>query len=155
MKLKSIFILVLIGLIAANTGCKKDSLKIATMSATIDGTKWDASLASVIATQYSDYLEILGFDLNGKKILISVKGTTTGTYNLLPLEASAETYGIYLLNKDDASDGTKKYLSTNGTVTITKFADGRLSGTFSFTAANSLEDSIIISGGVFNDVPYL
>ncbi len=153
MKLKTLFAVLLISTMTINTSCDKDTF--ATMKADIAGVTWEASLASVIGANYSDYMTIVGFDLTGKKIFISIKATGPGTYNLLALEGSTETYAVYLLDKDDESDGTKKYLSTSGTVTITEFGDGKISGTFSFTAANSLDDSLLISNGVFDNVPYL
>lgn len=153
MRIKIFILALILGISTANISCDKDTL--GSMSATIDGAQWEATIASVIAADYGEYITLVGFDLNTKKVFISIKASSTGTYNLQVLESQTETYALYLKSKDDESDGTKKYVSTTGTVTITKLADKKISGTFTFTAANSLEEVIEITNGKFDNVPIL
>jgi hypothetical protein len=37
-----------------------------------------------------------------------------------------------------------------GTVTVTVFSSTRISGTFSFTALNSLQDEVVVTAGAFD-----
>ena len=140
-------------LIGANS-CKKAESIIGSMGATIDGVAWEATTASVVGYKYSNYITIAGFNINGEKIFISIKGTETGTYTFGILELTGETYAVFFKNKDDENDGTKKYFTTGGTVVVTAITDNRITGTFNFNALNSLSDRIQVTSGGFNNVPY-
>jgi hypothetical protein len=152
-QIKYFLVVAFASILLVNTGCIKD--KLGSMEASISGTQWDATLASVIAVQYDTYVTIVGINANGSGINISIKATDVGTYTLQALESELETFAIYYLSSDWETDGAKKYLSSSGTVTITEFADGKISGTFSFTALNSLQSSVEITSGTFTNVPYL
>jgi hypothetical protein len=134
-------------------GCDKE--KLPSMSATVDGTEWNATVATILGASYQDYTSILGVSVNGEKIVLAIKGTSPGTYTLNPLEAGIDQVSFYLKDKDNPDDGTKKYVSSNGEVTISSVEDGRISGTFRFTGVNSTDDVIEIANGTFNNVVYL
>lgn len=134
-------------------GCDKE--KVPAMSATVDGAQWAASPVTVLGATPGDYTTILGVSTDGKKILLAIKGTAPGTYTLNPLEAGIDQVSFYLTDEDAADDDTKKYVSTNGEVTITDVSDNRLSGTFRFTGLNSLDDAVEITEGTFSNVLYL
>jgi len=142
--------------------CKQDSeLTIGSMTAKIGETTWSATPAAVAATTYSDYLTIAGYNMSGQYMLISVRkdgGVTAGTYDFkagLSTETSLETYAVYMEDKDDGEDGTKKYLTISGQVVITSITADKVSGTFNFVAKNSLESSLTITDGKFTNVPVI
>ncbi len=160
MKTKILSLIFIFSILIGASSCSKDGDSISSMKADIDGNVWTASVLSVVGAKYSNYITIVGFDLTGgEQIFISIKGTTVGTYEFNALEATANTYGIYLKNKDATTgeDDSNKYLTTSGTVEITAISDNFISGTFSFNAKNSLTDPafITITNGVFNNVAFL
>lgn len=149
---KNLFILLLaVSVLFSFNGCKKTSEEIiGSFSAKIGNVAWTSTLTT--GAKYTDYITFFGTDLTGKKLLISIHATQTGTYTFSPLEGVAQTYAVYFVNKDDETDGTKKYLTSTGSVNVTALTDNRITGTFSFTAANSLNDIITITEGVFTNV---
>jgi hypothetical protein len=149
---KNLFILLLaVSVLFSFGGCKKTSEELmGSFSAKIGGTAWTSTLTTSL--KYSDYITLIGTDLGGKKLVIYIHATQTGTYNFSALESQLNTYAVYFVNKDDETDGTKKYVTTTGTITITALTDNRISGTFSFQAANSLQDIVQITEGAFTNV---
>ncbi len=142
--------------------CKDDSeLTVASMTAKIGETTWSATPAAVAATTYTDYLTVAGYNLDGQYMLISVRkdgGVTAGTYDFkagLSTETSLETYAVYMEDKDDGEDGTKKYLTISGQVVITSITADKVSGTFNFVAKNKIETSLAITNGKFTNVPVI
>lgn len=136
------------------TGCDKE--KIQSMTATVDGKEWSATLATVGAYSYSDYLTLFGVSLDGSKILIAIKGKETGTYDLQVLEGSTSQVSFYVPNSSDEDDETKRYISSTGSVTLSSVEDNRISGSFNFTGVNTaLNQTIVIENGSFNNVIYL
>jgi hypothetical protein len=153
MNIRKYIIIAAAALFTFVAGCDKE--KLPSMSATVDGSEWNASVATILGASSQDYTTVLGVSVNGEKIVLALKGTEPGTYTLNPLEAGIDQMSFYLTDKDDAEDGTKKYVSSNGEVTITDTEDGRISGTFRFTGVNSTEDVIEITNGTFKNVVYL
>ena len=148
---KKLLLVLLAGVIILGSSCKETIEKLTgSMEATIAGSAWNAT--TQVGVQYSDYVTFYGFALDGRKILISIKATTTGTYTFSALEGAAQTYAIYFVSKDEEGDDSKKYLTTQGSVTVSSITDNRISGTFNFQAANSLQDVIEITNGEFTNI---
>ncbi len=159
MKIKLLSILIALGLTFSFTACDDDTdiIALASMSATIDGSAWSSTPAAVVGTTYSDYTTIVGYNLDGQYMLISIRGTSAGTYEFGGSELSTETYAVYMEDKEAAESelDKKKYLTVSGQVVITSVEGGKINGTFSFTAKNDLETSIEITNGKFSNVPLI
>lgn len=140
------------------SSCKEDEqLVLATMSAEIDGQAWQSTPAAAAAYEYSEYMTVAGYNLDGQYILISIRGNQPGEYSFEPLEAQTETYAIFMEDKDAAESelDKKKYLAVSGKVVVSSISDGKISGTFNFVAKNDLETTTTISNGKFSNVPVL
>ncbi len=129
------------------------------MSAQIDGVEWSVSatdvsngLGGVAAIYAEEKFAITGTSTEGKTIIIVINGINEATYDLSPLAGEANAATIYRVSVDD--DATNSYYSTLGSVTITEKTDNRISGTFYFTAAKSIDDIVQITNGNFENVVY-
>lgn len=153
--MKKILLILLVPIFLFGTSCKKDEL--ASLSAKIDGTAWSATPALVLGSESNSYITFYGYEVSGKKILITVKADGVGEYafQVTTTGLDVDSYAVFFEKEDDNSD-TKKYYATTGTIKINEYTeDGKISGTFSFTAANSLSDQIEITEGVFKNVKVL
>ena len=140
--MKKKLFMVSILLVATLAGCE---LLIGTFTANINGTAWESTVFGAVknGTQYT----ITGTK-NTSTMVITVPGTSTGTYTINPADTTLEA----LIYTPDYNNASNYYLSTQGTVDLSKVVEGRLSGTFNVWAKNSITttDSIIITGQFSN-----
>lgn len=137
------------------SSCSKDSDGIFSnqMSAKIGGTEWTALLPTGVFSNES--FAITGTSLTGETIVITIKGDTTGTYNLSVLPVKTECLGTYKATVDATTEDT--YVSTTGSVVLTKVDKSQklISGTFSFYVANQAFAVKQITNGTFTNVTYI
>lgn len=99
-----------------------------TMSATIDGQPWNASLA-VSATYSSNVLGIGGTDGNSRQINITIPNvTTTGTINL---GLGSQAVAVVVTSPTEA--WASSLVGGSGSVVITELTSTGAKGTFTFT----------------------
>ena len=113
-----------------------------TLSADIDGTRWDATL-EVCAVNESGILNITGSDSGGNQLGVTVNGPAVGTVTL-----------DGMLNSGRWSEGMTTFLiiGTQGTLTFDTLDASGTTGTFSFDAtdATGAGGTRVITNGVFD-----
>lgn len=132
--------------------CDEDDIAelLPSMSATIDGTDWSASIRSTVSTD--DVIVITGTSTVGEVIAVTVLGTSEGTYELSLTDQ--ECSALYKATVNASTDDT--YVSATGTVVITELdtSSKKVSGTFSFTMLQGLSTTMTISEGEFSNLSY-
>jgi hypothetical protein len=135
--------------------CEEDILELfPEMSAEIDGVEWN-SIARVNKMNDNNIV-ISGVSLGGETILLTINGTTEGTYDIVDappgLVAAYNESELADINNPDLSNA---YLGVIGTVTLSEVNTSKktLSGTFRFTATR-VSDTKDITAGVFEDIKY-
>ena len=123
-------------------------------TATINETAWTADSLQ-LALIGNGVVSISGLAKTGEQISMILPSFKTGTYTV---NSTSSGYSLYV-NLNDAQGNV--YLSnvgsSGGSVTISSIdsVNKVMSGTFSFTVTNSVDQSVkTISGGIFNNVPY-
>ncbi len=138
---KGIFIAVFLTVFAL-AGCE---LFIGSFSSSINGSAWEASVYGAVknGNQY-----VITGTKNTATLVITIPGTSEGTYNINPLDTALDA----LIYTPDYNNVNNYYLSTQGSVNLTKVDQGRLTGTFNVYAKNSVtsSDSIPITGQFSN-----
>lgn len=154
---KAFLILSLVSVVVFTISCKKDSDGTSpSMKAKVDAVAWEsiARYSSVTANN----IIITGTSLKGEVIGITVFAGKTGTYTINPLAAQVQCSGYYSLDKLSASDSSKSYFASEGTVVISSIdvANKKISGTFSFTARipKDLTKTKSITEGTFSNLSY-
>lgn len=123
------------------------------LSAKIDGTSWNASLA-VQAVKASGTLQVTGSDNAAKQLNVTIMAYTgPGTYAL----GGAATSGNGNTGRWTAGLNPEQTYSTivgqgEGTCTI-KEEGGKVEGTFSFTAKNTEGEQVTVTEGTFSVKP--
>jgi hypothetical protein len=144
--MKRILLLSVSAICLVFSGCKKDNILSNKMSATIGTTTWTA--ISPAAKSNTTSYTITGTSVDLKILEITVFGTTKGTYKqeTLTLKCQA-TY----------KSGSDYYNSVLGTVNITGLntSTNKMSGNFTFSMVKNLNlsETLIISNGIFSEVP--
>ena len=131
------------------SSCKKDGTSTGpSIKATIDGAAWSANVR--VATKYSDKFVINGSALSGSSLIVTVNGTSVGTYNL-----ALTAFDCSAAYTKSVSEPIP-YASITGTVTISKVdaTNKKVSGTFEFSMLRNLSDNIQITKGSFTDIAY-
>ncbi len=119
------------------------------MSAKVDGSDWSASLA-VVGVYSNNLFTVTGSDNNSKQLQVTVMNVNgTGEYTL------GETLTNQNSGRWTAGINTDQTYSTmlgmgSGKVNITEWTGSSAKGTFSFTAKNSEQEEVSISGGEFS-----
>jgi hypothetical protein len=136
------------------SGCKKNddnnnpSGSAGTMSLTVDGSDWSATL-SVQAVNSSGVVNITGSDSNANQASVILYGVSaTGTYQVGPANPSNQlrwTAGTDPMNTYQANG-----VIGSGTVTITELTATKAVGTFQFTGYNTAQQSKVITNGAFD-----
>lgn len=139
------------------SGCKKNdgnnnpSGSAGTMSLTVDGSNWSATLA-VQAINSSGVINVTGSDSNGNQASVILYGATVdGTYQVGPSNPSNQlrwTAGTDPINTYQANG-----VIGSGTIVITELTAAKVVGTFQFTGYNTAQASKVITNGAF-DVNY-
>jgi hypothetical protein len=154
MKNKIFIVLVALSMVFTFGGCKKTSEELfGSISAQINSEPWNSTLAAQAAFQYSNYITILGIDLQGKEVYLVIKGTTAGTYTLAILQGTTTTGAAFRVPVTGTNNKTE-YISSAGSITITSITDNRISGTFQFTAATTTAPitTVQVTNGTFTNV---
>lgn len=128
------------------------------MTAKVNGEEWKTRVA---AAEIKDgFFIIVGTATNGTIIEATIKGTTTGTYELTAsvTDPKAQCLGLY---KESVSSSTDDiYTSVEGTMVLSEVNTSakQITGTFSFPqllkGGVSLE-TMSITNGVFDKVKYV
>lgn len=155
--LKSLIVAVAALFVVGISSCSKEDIEevkdtlVGTMTATVDGAEWKATAPA--AASRSPHTLIYGYSAAGADINIYVGGTAPGTYALKFIEGSADSYAVYADTQN--AQESDKYYATTGTVVITSNTESRLSGTFTFTAARTVDgnvEQITITNGKFENI---
>ena len=145
MKSIKLMLLVLTTCVIAFSSCSKKKGPqpgvIAGMSFKFNGAL--KSTPTVVATYYASVntLQVVGAISNSENISLQVDSVKVGTF-------SAAKAGVILSYSPDATF-QNTYFGTTGSVTIATYTKTTVTGTFSFTAVNSLNVSATISAGTF------
>ncbi len=130
----------------------KDEIKdlLPSMSATIDGEKW---VTSVRATVEKDgFFIITGTALTGETLIVTIKGTSTGLYELkAPLKTQC-----MIVYKEDVNTELEGALGFEGSVNLTDVntTSKNISGTFEFKILKDGNTTMNVTDGVFSKVNY-
>lgn len=124
----------------------------------IDGQQWIAQKIAG-ATIMNGYISIMGGSNDNKNLVIQIKTTATGTYQL---DQVSDHGAVYVDNNEPvplsyATNAGQTTSDAGGTVVITKIdeAQKRVSGTFTFKMLREIDGkSVMITEGVFENVPY-
>jgi hypothetical protein len=160
MMMKAITKLILIAFMATAllAGCSKDDDETEpennnpagnTLTCTVNGTAWNASLA-VVATNTGGVLTVTGSDSNaGQCQVIIFNPSGAGTY---PLGGNLtnQSNGRWTQGTGQEDTYTTMLGQGQGTVEITELSDTKVKGTFSFTAKNSAGTEVTITEGSFS-----
>lgn len=121
------------------------------MSANIDSEKWVSVTRLTVLN--NNKFTITGTSANGKILVITIDGNTTGTYTLNPLISKTQCGCTYKESISAAS--TDWYLGSLGTVNLTEVntTNKTISGTFEFTLVN-LSSIKSVTGGEFKNLSY-
>lgn len=136
------------------SGCNKNddnnnpSGSSGSMSLTVDGSNWSATLA-VQAVNSNGVINVTGSDSNAKQASVILYGvSTTGTYQVGPGNPSNQLRWTQGLGTNDTYQANG--VIGNGTVTITELTSSKISGTFQFTGYNTAQNSKVITNGSFS-----
>ncbi len=169
MKTKNLLILSMCSLLTMFISCSKSDDSSSTpapnptpssglLTAKINGAAWAPSADSATASLINGEINITGVARDGKTITITLTDTVTGTYDL---GNSGMHAGVYQTSPSASSSYNSNYGPWDGTVNTLTIAsidktNKKMTGTFSFKAYNfSINDSITISEGAFNNLPYV
>lgn len=136
------------------SGCNKNdddndpSGSSGTMSLTVDGSDWSATLA-VQGVNTNGVINVTGSDSNGNQASVILYGATVdGTYQVGPSNPSNQlrwTAGTDPLNTYQANG-----VIGSGTIVITELTATKVVGTFQFTGYNTAQQSKVITDGKFD-----
>jgi type 1 fimbria pilin len=146
-KLSVVMSLALAAMVLLSTSCRKnpaDPLGITgsgTMSATIDGKSWSASL-DVTALRAEEGFAIQGFDADGNSITLSLDGDVDdkGDYDL----GNGFEAGYIDTNASES------FVGTSGGITFSKLTNDKAKGEFSFTGIDGMGGMIEVTNGQFD-----
>ncbi len=157
----ALFMLAAISVVLCScTDDDEDTIKeqvIGTFKASISGEAWSANApgASMIndTTMVMTGIGFLGD--NKKKIVLTFIGNTPGSFtiNTNPLNGPV-TYNTAIYNANaDVSEPSNTYSAYSGEMEITERTEtNRVSGSFSFTCANVLLDTMQVTNGQFSNI---
>ncbi len=140
MKKRSFIILFAVVLVLA--GCQE---LIGSFTGSVNGVAWEADVFGAVknGNQYN-----ITANKGNSSIVISIPGTTQGTYNINPLDTSLDAV-VYL---PDYNNTDSSFIATQGSVDLVKVSTGRLTGTFNVYAKSTknANDSIPLTGQFSN-----
>lgn len=153
---KLISLLILLGFIVVS--CSKDDTDTDpgneppsgnTLTATIDGAAWNASLA-VVASSDPGIVTITGSDSNSKQLMFSIYNPTgPGSYTLGETLTN-QNMGRWTIGVGQNETFTTMLGQGLGTVNVSEMTESAFSGTFEFTAKNGAGEEVTIASGEFN-----
>lgn len=152
--MKKLLFMLLAILVIGAAGCNKNEDNTnstgGTMSLTVDGTNWTASLA-VQAVNTNGVINVTGSDSNAHQASLVVYGaTSTGTYAVGPSSGNPGN----MLRWTAGTEQDQTYQANNvigsGTVTITELSGTKVAGTFEFVGYNINQASQTITNGAFS-----
>ena len=135
------FFIGLIGLAACNKDDDTGSNGDCALSAKVDGTDWCGSANFTVT------------DLGPAGVVTSV-GAGNANMEAIGLQFFDNKTGTFDLSNSVANwtvDG-KAHLSTSGTLTVSKFENDKISGTFNFEAQATDGTTVSVTDGEFNDL---
>ena len=169
MKTRNLLMLCLYSMVIILVSCSKSDDSSSTpspsptpstglLTAKINGSAWAPSVDSATASLINGEINITGVARDGKTITITLLDTVVGTYDL---GNSGMHAGVYQTNPSASSSYNSNFGPWDGTVNTLTIAsidktNKKMTGTFTFKAYNfSINDSITISEGAFNNLPYV
>jgi hypothetical protein len=158
------FSLLLAVILIATPGCKKDhdndsssSVNNGSISAIVDGVNWNAISTTISATRMNGHTVLSGKAADSTLITITVnQEVAAGSYDLGMTQQGEAVFTVIIqgvINTWASNSG----LSTGGTITVTSIDTSakRMTGTFNFTAYNTMLDSTkTFATGVFTNLKY-
>ena len=123
-------------------GCQE---LVGSFTASVNGTAWEAKIQGAVknGSQY-----VITANKDNSTIVITLPSSNVGTYNINPLDTTLDA----LIYTPDINTPGTSYISTQGSVDLTKVNSGRLTGTFNVYAKNTANasDSIPVTGQFSN-----
>jgi len=154
-KFKLVFVIMMSMAFISLTSCNKDSdeadnpvLGGGTMTLKVDGTSWNASLASQ-AINTNGIINVTGSDSDAHQVAITLMNVTEpGTYKVGTM---ASQHGIRWTEGLNSTDTYVANFSIgSGTITITELSSTKIKGSFTGTVANTSQNTKSISDGTFD-----
>ena len=135
-------LIVVFAFVLVLAGCQE---LIGSFSANLGGTSWDANVSGAVK---SNGHYVITANKGNATLILTVSGTSVGTYNVNPLDSTFEAVAY----TPDYNNAANSYVSTQGVVDLTKVSSNRLTGTFNVWAKHSISpyDSIPITGQFSN-----
>lgn len=136
------------------SSCKKsnnNSPSSSLASCNVDGVSWNSIADSSTAVYVNDELYIPLYSSDGTLISLHIEDTIDGTYTFTIAGASSAEYTVLGLSSDVYST----HINGSGSASITiDHAKRTVSGTFSFLGHNSGNDSVSVTNGKLNAIPF-
>jgi hypothetical protein len=129
----------------AFSSCKKDKSTPKTsvsLTVKVDGVSKTAS--HVLATYYKseNTLQLMATFSGTENVSLMIQNIKPGSYDIATSNDVIATYGT-------ASDFADTYQGDTGTIVISSFSNGSVSGTFNFVGTNTANASKTITAGTF------
>ncbi len=153
MTTKNILKILAIGIIVFNiSSCDKLNLTNASMKAEIDKQAWNSITRVCLLDDNS--ITLTGIDQTGKTIILTIRGSEPGKYELNPYSLDFNTEAVY--KTSDYSSLADAYIAYSGEINLSKVDDELrvISGDFEFNLLNTAGDTVKIRNGEFEDVKY-
>lgn len=133
---------------SSDEGAPVDGLPLDTAGFTANMNTEGYNATQISALQDNGSITITGArGTNGEKVSIVIQGNSTGVYTNSFMYYMPGIVGIEYINVDPAT------AHQNGTVHITSLENGRISGTFSFTAYLTDAEPVTFTNGSFQNIP--
>jgi hypothetical protein len=168
--MRRLFILMLPPLFACGLwGCQKaSSLSNAvsgtggqdsgSFTATIDGKPWVAMDSARSVSIMNGAINISGLSSDDQNIVLSLAGTSTGTYTLGPASQSVAAWTDSIMYLQNFSTIFGNSTQSGGQVVVSQIdaANQTISGTFQMRMySDSAKYTEVVTNGVFNKLPYI
>lgn len=137
--------MVLLVCFIAFSSCKKDKSTTqasVSLAVKVDGVSKTAS--HVLATYYKseNTLQLIATFSGTENVSLMIENVKAGSYDLATSNDVIATYGT-------ASDFADTYQANTGTLVVSSFGNGSVSGTFNFVATNPSSATKTITAGTF------
>lgn len=135
----------------------KPTIKLGSMTATIDGTHWESWPNFATATRNAGDTEVEGsgtgpLGADTCDVTIFIANPAIGTIELGGEANDTNRCWVYIANDANYADYSTYHASATGTAVITSITANRIGGTFSFSAYSYEGDSVVVTDGTF-DLP--
>ena len=125
-----------------------DPTPTAVMNAQIGGVSWNATAVYAYTESQNSYISIYGENNNGDFIALDLDKNAIYTGASLSLSS-----GIFSIVYGNYNTGDNYFASEYANVNITSYLGTSISGTFSFSCQNYNNMVVVVTNGIFANVP--